>query len=129
MKHTVPDVPKRSVLESERDDAKAGDRVEREALPDSGPCAFPAFVDCDTVAISLQRVHRYLELVKLCEVFAFRVYRFHGGRSPHRAIEPVPICEPLYAGTITLEKVLADLRGLLLYYSPNQRFQDECKIP
>lgn len=72
---------------------------------------------------------RYLELVRFCEVFAFRVYRFHGARSHTGQSSLFRYANLLYAGSVNLDKVLADVRGLLLYYSPTQRFHDECKNP
>src|SRR5262249_49751946 len=70
---------------------------------------------------------RYLELVQLCEVFAFRVYRFHGYRSNAGQSSLFRYGRRLYSGEYTLDDVLTHLRGLLLYYSSAQDFEDEFK--
>jgi hypothetical protein len=71
---------------------------------------------------------RYLELVQLCEVFAFRVYRLHGYRSNAGQSSLFRYGRRLYSGESTLDEVLDNLRGLLLYYSSVQAFQDEFKL-
>lgn len=69
--------------------------------------------------------HRYLELVELCEIFAFRVYRLHRYRSNAGQSSLFRYGRLLYSGEHTLEDVLAHLRGLLLYYSPAKDYQEE----
>jgi hypothetical protein len=67
---------------------------------------------------------RYLELVRLCEVFAFRVFRFHGFRSNAGQSSLFRYGRDLYSGATTIDDVLTSLRGLLLYYSSSQAFHD-----
>jgi hypothetical protein len=70
----------------------------------------------------------YLELVQLCEVFAFRVYRFHGYRSNAGQSSLFRYGRFLYSKEYSFDDVLTHLRGLLLYYSSAQSFKDEFKL-
>lgn len=65
---------------------------------------------------------RYLDMVRLCEVFAFRVYRLLEWRS--YTGEPMirRLAYQLYAGEVSLEAALERLRAKLLDYCPTSRF-------
>jgi len=65
----------------------------------------------------------YLELVKLCEVFAFRVYRLTGHRSNAGQARLFRIGHELYHGKIEFDGVLEAIRVLLLHYCPTSHFQ------
>ncbi|MBM3981296.1 MAG: DUF262 domain-containing protein [Planctomycetes bacterium] len=68
---------------------------------------------------------RYLELVRLCEVFAFRVYRLHGYRANAGQSSLFKHGNRLYGKEMDLDKVLPHLRGLLLWYSSPEYFRSE----
>jgi hypothetical protein len=71
---------------------------------------------------------RYLELVQLCEVFAFRVYRLHGYRSNAGQSSLFRFGRLLYLKEYSFDDVLTKLRGLLLHYSSAQSFQVQFKL-
>lgn len=68
---------------------------------------------------------RYLALVRLCEVFAFRVYRLHGYRANKGQSSLFRYGNRLHAEEFDLDEVLAHLRGLLLWYSSPEDFRGE----
>jgi hypothetical protein len=68
---------------------------------------------------------RYLELVRLCEVFAFRVYRLHGYRANAGQSSLFKHGNRLYGEEMNLEEVLGHLRGLLLWYSSPEYLRSE----
>jgi hypothetical protein len=77
---------------------------------------------------------KYLELVRLCEVFAFRVYRWLGYRSNKGQSSLFRLGRHLFGNgppqkeVLLLDQVMITLRGLLLYYCPNHAFVDQFKI-
>jgi hypothetical protein len=68
---------------------------------------------------------RYLELVQLCEVYAFRVYRLHGYRANKGQSSLFKYGNRLYSEELDLDEVLAHLRGLLVWYSSPEYFRSE----
>lgn len=68
---------------------------------------------------------RYLGLVWLCEVYAFRVYRLHGYRANKGQSSLFRYGSQLYAEELDWDEVLGHLRGLLLWYSSPEYFRSE----
>jgi len=66
---------------------------------------------------------QYLELVKLCEVFAFRVYRLTNHRANAGQPRLFRVGNELYHGKLTLDEALEAIRVLLYYYCPTSSFQ------
>lgn len=67
----------------------------------------------------------YLELLKLCEKFTFRVYRYAGKRSNAGQSNLLKIAYDLYHGMVTYQDAFTGVHQLLLYYSPNKKFIEE----
>jgi len=66
---------------------------------------------------------KYFALVALCEVFAFRVYRFLEKRSNAGQSALFRMGRKLYSGERDFDSVLQRIRSWLLYYCPNEKFQ------
>jgi len=71
----------------------------------------------------------YLELAKLCEVFAFRVYRLTGHRSNAGQTRLFRIGHELYHSKIAFNDALDTVRALLLRYCPASAFKAEFGPP
>ncbi|AIQ56942.1 hypothetical protein PBOR_08325 [Paenibacillus borealis] len=67
----------------------------------------------------------YLDLLKLCEKFAFRVYRYAGKRSNAGQSNLLKLAYDLYHGIVTYQDAFICVHQLLLYYSPNKKFNEE----
>lgn len=70
---------------------------------------------------------RYLEMVRTCEVFAFRVYRLRAMRSNTGDSTLLRLANLLYSGEWSFETVMDHLRGTLLYYCSDHHFEDAFK--
>ena len=70
---------------------------------------------------------KYLEMVKTCEVFAFRVYRLRSMRSNTGDSTLLRLANLLYTGEWPFETVMDHLRGTLLYYCSDHHFEDAFK--
>ncbi len=66
---------------------------------------------------------QYLELVKVCELFAFRVYRLTNHRANAGQPRLFRIGHELYHGKLTLDEAMEEIRVLLHYYCPTSSFQ------
>src|SRR5439155_20172186 len=66
---------------------------------------------------------RYLELVKLCEVFAFRVYRLTKHRSNAGQTRLFRIGHELYHDKIAFDEALEAVRALLRQHCPDSEFK------
>jgi hypothetical protein len=66
---------------------------------------------------------QYLELVKLCEVFAFRVYRLTNHRANAGQPRLFRIGHEFYHRKLTFDEALEGIRVLLHYYCPTSMFQ------
>ncbi len=64
----------------------------------------------------------YLDLVRLCEAYAFRVFRFIGNRSNAGQSALFRLAYRFFTQAITHEEVLDELRGLIHYYCPDDAF-------
>lgn len=71
---------------------------------------------------------KYLEMVRTCEVFAFRVYRLQQMRSNTGDSTLLRLAYQLYSAQRSFEEVMADLRGTLLYYCSDHRFEEALKL-
>lgn len=67
----------------------------------------------------------YLDLLKLCEKFTFRVYRYAGKRSNAGQSYLFKLGYDVYHGTVTHQDAFTGVHRLLLYYSPNKEFIEE----
>lgn len=67
---------------------------------------------------------KYLELVKFCELFAFRVYRLLERRADAGQADLFRIGHELYTGEVTFDQALRDLWITLLAFCPNSRFEE-----
>jgi hypothetical protein len=78
---------------------------------------------------------QFLAVVGLCELFAFRVYRWHGRRSNAGQSTLFHLARYLFGNGIpqsdalSVKQAITALKGLLLYYSPNKDFQHELESP
>ncbi len=71
---------------------------------------------------------KYLEMVRTCEVFAFRVYRLLAMRANTGDSTLLRLANQLYSGERSFDEVMADLRGTLLYYCSDHRFEEAFKF-
>jgi hypothetical protein len=67
---------------------------------------------------------KYLELVRLCEIFAFRVYRLLERRSDAGQADLFRIGNHLYGGSISFEEAIRQLRVALHQFSPDSWFEE-----
>ncbi|MBL8684859.1 MAG: DUF262 domain-containing protein [Myxococcales bacterium] len=67
--------------------------------------------------------HRYLEVVRLCEAFAFRVYKLRGSRSDTGHNMLFRLAYELFHEPSRAEPIVAELRRRLLEYSPNNELE------
>jgi Protein of unknown function DUF262/Protein of unknown function (DUF1524) len=67
---------------------------------------------------------RYLDLLQLCELYAFRVYRWEGKRSNAGQTTLFRLGHQLYTGAISFPQVLRELRGTIHRYCSNRTFKD-----
>jgi hypothetical protein len=66
---------------------------------------------------------KYQATVDLCEVYAFRVYRLLGRRANAGHSALFRTASQLYAGAITHDQALEQVRQTLLYYCPSSAFE------
>lgn len=66
---------------------------------------------------------KYLQMVRMCEVFAFRVYRFLRLRSNTGESMLRRLGNQVYNKHLSFEDALNSLRGNLLYYCPTNQFE------
>lgn len=71
---------------------------------------------------------KYLEMVRTCEVFAFRVYRLRAMRANTGDSTLLRLANQLYSGRRSFEQVMADLRGTLLYYCSDHHVEEVFKL-
>lgn len=71
---------------------------------------------------------RYLEVVQLCEVFAFRVYRLMERRSDAGQKTIFRVANELFAKSVSFDEALRQLRSELLGYCPTHLFVEEFKL-
>src|SRR4029434_1218280 len=67
---------------------------------------------------------KYLDLVRLCEVFAFRVYSFSEKRSNLGQSALFRMGHRLHSDKADYESVLLEICGWLLYYCSNDNFRE-----
>lgn len=67
---------------------------------------------------------KYLELVQLCEAFAFRVYRLLERRADAGQADLFRIGYQLQRGRLSFEDAMRDFRRTLLAYCPDRWFED-----
>lgn len=70
---------------------------------------------------------KYLELVKFCELFAFRVYRLRERRADAGQADLFRVGYQLYKGTITFEQAMTELWITLLAFCPNSSFEEDLR--
>lgn len=66
---------------------------------------------------------KYLAVVRMCELFAFRVYRLLRLRSHAGQSTLFKLAYSLYNDELTFEEMLSEFAGTLLYYCPDSSFQ------
>lgn len=71
---------------------------------------------------------KYLDMVRMCEVFAFRVYRLLRLRANTGESTLFRLANQLYAGHLSFDEALGSLRSTLLYYCPNPRFEERFRL-
>jgi len=71
---------------------------------------------------------KYLQMVQMCEVFAFRVYRLLKFRADTGGPKLARLGNELYRGALRFEDVMVHLRGTLLGYCPNERFRERLRL-
>lgn len=71
---------------------------------------------------------KYLEAVRICEIFAFRVYRLLDRRSDAGQKTIYRVASEVFGGTISFEEALRQLRAELLGFCPNHAFADRFKL-
>lgn len=67
---------------------------------------------------------KYMQLAKLCEAFAFRVYRLLERRSNAGQADLFRIGNQLRAGVITFDEALTQVRQTLLWFCPDAKFEE-----
>jgi len=67
----------------------------------------------------------YIKALEICEIYAFRIYRFHERRSNTGQTFLFRQGNHLFNGEVTPQTVLADLKGRLLQYSPEDKFLEK----
>jgi hypothetical protein len=70
----------------------------------------------------------YLELVRLCERFAFRVYLFLKSQSTRGQADLYRLGHQLYRREVTLQEALHELVALATRLSPQRRFETEFEL-
>jgi hypothetical protein len=70
---------------------------------------------------------KYLELVKMCEVFAFRVYRLSERRADAGQSDLFRLGYKLNKGTVSFDAILNELEGILLDFCSVNRFQEDLR--
>ncbi len=73
---------------------------------------------------SSEDAEKYLEVVKLCEAFAFRVYRLLERRADAGQGDLFLIGYQLHEGSISFEEATRRLRSTLLTFCPEVRFEE-----
>src|SRR4029077_15646108 len=71
---------------------------------------------------------KYLEMVRLCEVFAFRVNRLRESRADAGQKTTFRVANELFRDPISVDEASRQLRSELLAYSPNHSFADRFKL-
>lgn len=66
---------------------------------------------------------RYLEMVRACEVFAFRVYSMFERRADTGGPKLRQLAYQVYSEGRQFEEVIDELRGRLLFYCPDREFE------
>ena len=66
---------------------------------------------------------RYLEMVRACEVFAFRVYSLFERRADTGGPKLRQLAYQMYSEGKPFDEVTDELRGRLLYYCPDREFE------
>jgi hypothetical protein len=72
---------------------------------------------------------KYLAVVQLCEIFAFRVYRWHEKRSNTGQSTLFWLANQLYAEELSFEEMMEEFAAALLYYSSDREFRGEFELP
>lgn len=72
--------------------------------------------------------NKYLETVRTCEVFAFRVYRLLKMRANTGESTLLRLANQLYSEERSFGETMAELRGTLFYYCSDHRFEEEFKL-
>jgi hypothetical protein len=70
----------------------------------------------------------YLELVKLCELYVFRIYKFLERRSNAGRSTLFQTAFELHTGKKTFDETLERIASLINYYSPQEKFVDETQL-
>ncbi len=71
---------------------------------------------------------RYLQMVQMCEIYAFRVYRLLKFRADTGGPKLARLGNELYRGALSFENAMDHLRGTLLGYCPNERFRERFRL-
>lgn len=72
---------------------------------------------------------KYLALVELCELFAFRVYRWHEKRSNTGQSTLFWLANQLYTEDLSFEQMMKEFAAALLYYSADREFREDFELP
>lgn len=67
---------------------------------------------------------KYLNLLKVCELYAFRVYRIAERRSNAGEAKLFQLGNELYADKTKFKQTLADMLSLIQHYCPDKTFRD-----
>jgi hypothetical protein len=70
---------------------------------------------------------KYLELVKMCEVFAFRVYRLSERRADAGQSDLFRLGHKLNKGAVSFDEILDELNDILLYFCSANRFHEDLR--
>lgn len=79
------------------------------------------------IRLKSENLDIYLDLLKLCEKFTFRVYRYMGKRSNAGQSNLFKLGYDVYHGAVTHQEAYISVHRLLLYYSPNKEFIEETR--
>ncbi len=71
---------------------------------------------------------KYLQMVRMCEVFAFRVYRLLKLRADTGGPKLARLGNEMYAGSLSFEEAIEHVRGTLLYYCPDDTFKARFRL-
>jgi hypothetical protein len=71
---------------------------------------------------------KYVDLVRLCEVFAFRVYRLLPRRSDAGQKTIFRVAHELFDHSIDVDEAMRQIRSELLGYCPNHAFSEKFKL-
>jgi len=71
----------------------------------------------------------YLQAVKLCEIYSFRVYTYAGRKANAGQSSLYIIANGLYGEQVSIDKALSMVGNLALKYNPDSKFIDENSEP